>query len=130
MALYGNELDRQTRPAEAGLERVVKLEKPGDFVGRRALERAAATGPRKTLVGLELRDRGIARHGYPVHLTGEDREAGVVTSGTLSPTLGKAIAMAYVPPDAAAPGTMLDVGIRASRVPAQVVPLPFYKRAP
>jgi aminomethyltransferase len=129
MALYGNELDRETRPNEAGLARVVKLEKPGDFVGRRALERAQSDGPRKTLVGLELRDRGIARHGYSVHMPGEDAEVGVVTSGTLSPTLGKAIAMAYVPPDAAAPGTMLDVGIRASRVPAEVVPLPFYKRS-
>jgi len=128
MALYGNELDRHTRPAEAGLARVVKLEKAGDFVGRAALEAAAAVGPRKALVGLELRDRGIARHGYPVHLPGHADAAGIVTSGTLSPTLGIAIAMAYVPVDQAAPGTMLDIGVRATRVPAEVVPLPFYKR--
>jgi aminomethyltransferase len=128
MALYGNELDRDTLPGEAGLSRVVKLEKAGDFVGRAALELAEARGPRKTLVGLELRDRGIARHGYPVHRASDDAISGIVTSGTLSPTLGRAIAMAYVPPDAAAPGTMLDVGVRASRVPAEVVPLPFYKR--
>lgn len=128
MALYGNELDRQTRPAEAGLARVVKLEKPGDFVGRRALQAAADAGPSKSLVGLALRDRGIARHGYPVYLPGHEEAAGVVTSGTLSPTLGTAIAMAYVPVGQAAPGTMLDIGVRANRVPAEVVPLPFYKR--
>ena len=128
MALYGNELDRHTRPAEAGLARVVKLDKAGDFVGRAALQAAADVGPRKALVGLELRGRGIARHGYPVHLPGHEGACGVVTSGTLSPTLGTAIAMAYVPVDQAAPGTMLDVGVRATRVPAEVVPLPFYKR--
>jgi aminomethyltransferase len=128
MALYGNELDRETRPAEAGLSRVVKLEKAGDFVGRAALQAAADAGPRKSLVGLELRDRGIARHGYPVYLPGQEDAAGVVTSGTLSPTLGIAIAMAYVPVDRAAPGTMLHVGVRATRVPAEVVPLPFYRR--
>jgi aminomethyltransferase len=128
MALYGNELDRETRPAEAGLARVVKLEKEGDFVGRAALEAAAREGPRKMLVGVELRDRGIARHGYPVMLPGGADAVGAVTSGTLSPTLGTAIAMAYVPVDQAAPGTMLDIGVRANRVPAEVVPLPFYKR--
>jgi aminomethyltransferase len=128
MALYGNELDRQTRPAEAGLARVVKLEKDGDFVGRAALQAAADAGPRKMLVGLELRDRGIARHGYPVFLRGGEDAVGVATSGTQSPTLGTAIAMAYVPVDQATPGTMLDVGVRANRVPAEVVPLPFYKR--
>jgi aminomethyltransferase len=128
MPLYGNELDRDTVPAEAGLGRVVKLDKDVDFVGRGALEQAAERGPRKQLVGLELRDRGIARHGYPVYEPNEDEPGGVVTSGTLSPTLGTAIAMAYVPPASAAPGTMLEVGIRSTRVPAQVVPLPFYKR--
>jgi aminomethyltransferase len=128
MPLYGNELDRDTLPGEAGLGRVVKLDKDVDFVGRDALQKAAERGPRKELVGLGLRDRGIARHGYPVHEPDGDRAIGVVTSGTLSPTLGSAIAMAYVPPASAAPGTMLEVGVRSSRVPAQVVPLPFYKR--
>jgi aminomethyltransferase len=128
MPLYGNELDRQTTPFEAGLGRVVKLDKPGDFVGRDALARAQQAGPRKQLVGLAVEGPGIARHGYPV-FTGQATEAtGIVTSGTQSPTLGRAIAMAYVPPEASAPGTMVEVGIRAARVPAEVVPLPFYHR--
>ncbi len=128
MPLYGNELDRETNPFEAGLGRVVKLEKPGDFVGREALARVAAAGPAKRLVGLTITGRGIARHGYPV-LAGE-RRTGVVTSGTHSPTLGKAIAMAYVAPGDAEPGTILAVEVREQPVSAEVVPLPFYKRAP
>jgi len=126
MPLYGNELDRQTNPFEAGLGRVVKLDKPGDFVGREALARAAKEGPSKQLVGMVVTGRGIARHGYPV-LDDEDR-TGVVTSGTQSPTLGKPIAMAYVAPDDAEPGTILAVEIREQPVASEVVPLPFYKR--
>ena len=126
MPLYGNELNRDTTPIEAGLGRVVKLDKPGDFVGRAALEKAAAAGPRKQLVGLELRGRGIARHGYDV-FDGE-RRIGAVTSGTLSPTLGQAIAMAYVPPARSAAATILAIGVRDQRIPAEVVPLPFYRR--
>jgi aminomethyltransferase len=126
MPLYGNELDRATNPFQAGLGRVVKLAKPGDFVGRAALERVARDGTDRTLVGLVLRDRGIARHGYPV-LAG-DAATGVVTSGTMSPTLGVAVAMAYVAPGHAGPGTMLHVEIRGTPVAAEVVPLPFYKR--
>ena len=112
MPLYGNELDRDTNPYEAGLGRVVKLDKPGDFVGRAALERVAEAGPDKQLVGLTVRGRGIARHGYPVHLPGEREEAGVVTSGAPSPTLGVPIAMAYLPPASRAVGTMVEVAIR------------------
>ncbi|MGZ6340904.1 MAG: glycine cleavage system aminomethyltransferase GcvT [Candidatus Limnocylindrales bacterium] len=126
MPLYGNELGRDTTPFDAGLGRVVKLAKAGDFVGRAALEKAAAEGPSKRLVGLIVRGRGIARHGYPV-LAG-DRRTGTVTSGTQSPTLGEAVAMAYVAPPDGEVGTMLDVEIREQRVPAEVVPLPFYKR--
>jgi glycine cleavage system T protein (aminomethyltransferase) len=126
MPLYGNELDRGTTPFDAGLGRVVKLEKPDDFVGRAALEKVAATGPTKRLVGLVMQGRGIARHGYPVHAG--DRPTGVVTSGTQSPTLGKAIAMAYVAPEDGETGTILDVEIRDQRVPAEVVDLPFYRR--
>jgi aminomethyltransferase len=129
MPLYGNELDLDTTPFDAGLGRVVRLDKPGGFVGAEALADAAARGPSKLLAGLELRERGVPRHGYPVYLPGVAAPVGVVTSGTLSPTLGVPIAMAYVPPGAASPGTMLEVGIRASRVPAEVVPLPFYRRA-
>ncbi len=126
MPLYGNELDLQTTPYDAGLGRVVKLDKPGDFVGRAALERIAAAGPAKRLVGLTVEGRGIARHGYPV-LAG-DRRTGVVTSGTQSPTLGVPIAMAYVAPADGEPGTILAVEIRDAPVSAKVVDLPFYRR--
>ncbi len=126
MPLYGNELDRTTDPFEANLGRVVKLSKPGDFVGRAALEAAAASGPERLLVGLAVLGRGIARHGYPV-VAGE-RRSGVVTSGTQSPTLGRPIAMAYVAPGDAGPGTMLAVEVREQPVDAEVVPLPFYRR--
>ncbi len=126
MPLYGNELDRDTNPYDAGLGRVVKLDKPGDFVGRAALERIAAAGPAKRLVGLVVEGRGIARHGYPVKAA--DRMTGVVTSGTQSPTLGVPIAMAYVAPGEAETGTILAVEIRNAPVSAKVVDLPFYRR--
>jgi len=127
MPLYGNELDRSTTPFEAGLGRVVKLAKEGGFVGRDALAAAAEAGVRRRLVGLVVRGRGIARHGHPVW-SGE-RASGAVTSGTMSPTLGLPIAMAYVAPADSAPGTMLDVEIRDTRAAAEVVPLPFYTRS-
>jgi aminomethyltransferase len=128
MPLYGNELDRMTTPFEAGLGWAVQLEH--DFVGRDAL---AAAQPRKRLVGLELRGRGIARHGYdvlaPGHAeSGSTETVGSVTSGSQSPTLGTAIAMAYVRPNLESAGTMLDIAIRGVAVPAEVVPLPFYRR--
>jgi aminomethyltransferase len=129
MPLYGNDLDRSTNPYEAGQGRVVKLDKAGDFVGRAALEKVARDGVSRRLVGLAVRGRGIARHGYPVFAAGTDRETGVVTSGTQSPSLGMPIGMAYVATGDAEPGTMVDVGIRDQRVPAEVVPLPFYRRA-
>ncbi len=127
MPLYGNELDRTTTPYDAGLGRVVKLGKAGDFVGRAALEKTATDGPRRQLVGLTIEGRGIARHGYPVHVG--ERRTGTVTSGTQSPTLGVPIAMAYVTPGDVEPDTMVDVEIREARVPARVVPLPFYRRS-
>ena len=127
MPLYGNDLDATVNPYEAGLGRVVKLDRADDFVGRAALQRVAADGPARTLVGLEMRGRGIARHGHAV-FAGE-RQTGLVTSGTHSPTLGLPIALAYIAPADAEPGTMLAVGIRDQRVPAEVVPLPFYRRA-
>jgi aminomethyltransferase len=126
MPLYGNELDRSTNPFEANLGRVVKLGKAGDFTGRAAFEAVARDGVTRRLVGLVLRERGIARHGYPV--LDDAGQTGVVTSGTMSPTLGSAIAMAYVATAHAGPGTMLAVEIRGARVAAEVVPLPFYKR--
>ena len=129
MPLYGNELDRVTNPYEAGLGRVVKLDKPTDFVGRAALEQVAAAGPAKSLVGLTMRGRSIARHGYPVMMPGDEAQAGVITSGAPSPTLGVPIAMAYVPPADTSVGTMVEVAVRATRAEADIVPLPFYKRA-
>ena len=138
MPLYGNELGRDVTPFEAGLGRVVKFDKPGEFVGREALAARASSGPRKRLVGLTIQSRRIARHGYPVLADGQDR--GVVTSGAPSPTLGVPIAMAYLEPGVAEPGAgggepgagggdhVLTVGIRGEAVPAHLTDLPFYRR--
>ena len=128
MPLYGNELDLRTNPFEAGLGRVVKLDKAADFTGRAALEQVATDGPARTLVGLRIAGRAIARHGSPVHRPGLDEPIGEVTSGAPSPTLGVPIAMAYVPPAQAQVGTMVEVAIRQARAEAEVVALPFYKR--
>jgi aminomethyltransferase len=126
MALYGHEISDKINVWEAGLERYCKMEK-GDFIGRAALERAKAAGLTRTLVGLEMIDRGIARDEYRVY--NEAGEAvGVITSGSPSPTLGKNIALAYVPPALASVGTTLYVEIRAQKCKARVVPTPFYKR--
>jgi len=97
-----------------------------DFIGRDALKKQKEDGVRKKLVGFELTERGIARHGYPVYAGGE--KIGEVTSGTFSPTLGKAIGLAFVPVQHKEPGTELEVEIRSQRAKAKVVPLPFYKR--
>ena len=129
MPLYGNELDRATNPFDAGLGRVVKLDKPGDFTGRAALEKVAANGPAKQLVGLQMRGRNIARHGYPVAMPSDEAQIGVVTSGAPSPTLGVPIAMAYVPPARSAVGTMVEVAVRSTKAEADIVQLPFYKRS-
>jgi aminomethyltransferase len=134
MPLYGNELDRSTTPYDAGLGRVVKLDKatadgePVDFVGRAALEARAAADPARTLVGLEGLGRRAARHGYPVTLP-DGQEVGVVTSGAPSPTLGHPVAMAYVTPENSAVGTELAVDVRGRLEPVRVVALPFYRRA-
>ena len=102
MPLYGNELGPDLTPYEAGLGRVVRLDKPGDFVGRAALAARAAAGPSQVLVGLVVQSRRVPRHGYPVVAGPALAEsAGVVTSGGPSPSLGLPIAMAYVSADAA-----------------------------
>jgi len=129
MPLYGNELDREVTPYEAGLGRFVKLDRSQPFVGRVALEARALSVLERQLVGLVLSGRAIARHGHPVHRTGEATPVGVVTSGSQSPTLSVPIAMAYVPPADATPGTMLEVAVRGTAIPAEVVPLPFYRRS-
>ena len=128
MPLYGQELDRDSTPFDAGLGRVVKFDKPGEFVGREALA-AAKFRPLKTLVGFTLSGRGIARTGYPVYLPAAPEPCGIITSGTLSPTLGVAIAMGYVPPDRNAAGAPFEIGVRQQRVAATVVALPFYRRS-
>ncbi len=125
MPLYGNELDRGTNPYEAGMGRLVKLEK-GAFAGSEALARIREDGPRRRLVGLAMRENAIPRHGYPVLVEG--REAGTITSGTASPTLGEKIAMAYLPADAAAIGAEVQVVVRERPYRAEQVKLPFYKR--
>lgn len=125
MALYGNDIDHTTTPIEADLGWIVKLDK-GDFAGADVLRREKAEGPRRKLVGFEMIDRGIARHGYPV-VDGKE-EIGVVTSGTHSPTLKKAIGLAYLPLDKSAQGTEFLVLNRGKETRARVVPTPFYKR--
>ncbi len=125
MALYGNDIDETTTVFEAGLEWIVRLEK-GDFIGRGPLAREQETGPKRRLVGFEMLDPGIARHGYPVFEGG--REVGTVTSGTLGPTVKKNIGLAYVPTALSAAGTRLSIGIRGRQAAVVVVPTPFYKR--
>ena len=116
MPLYGNELGPDVTPFEAGLGRVVKFDKPGEFVGREALAARASSGPRKRLAGLTIQSRRIARHGYPV--LAEGRACGTVTSGAPSPTLGVPIAMAYLEPGiSAGPGP----AEAAARRPAKVI---------
>jgi aminomethyltransferase len=127
MALYGHEIDLATTPLEAGLAWVVKLDK-GDFVGRPALAAQSAAGVARKLVGFTVDGRGIARQGHAVLSDGA--VVGAVTSGTWSPTLDKAIGMAYVPVALASPGSALTLDVRGRQLAATVVELPFYRRKP
>ncbi len=124
MMLYGNEMCQAVTPFEVVYGWITDLDK--EFIGRDALRKQKEAGVRKKLVGFEIIGRGIARHGYPV-LSGTEK-IGDVTSGTFSPTLGKAIGLAFVPVRFAGPGTELEVEIRGQRAKAVVVPLPFYRR--
>ena len=124
MRLYGNDMDADTNPLEAGLDWTINLDK--DFIGRDAIIRARERGLSRVLVGFKMLDRSIPRHGYRV--VSDGRQAGIVTSGNVSFTLGYNIGMAYVPPTLAQPGTRFGVDIRGTAAPAEVVPLPFYKR--
>jgi aminomethyltransferase len=126
LPLYGHEISDTINVWEAGLDRFCKMEKP-EFIGRAALEKTRAAGVKRTLVGLEMTERGIARDGYKV-LDAGGREIGYVTSGSPAPFLKKNIALAYVPPEFAAIGTALKVKIRGQGAGAVVVPTPFYKR--
>ncbi len=126
LPLYSHEISDTINVWEAGLDRFCKMEKP-QFIGRTALEEARAKGLSRTLIGLEMMERGIARDGYKVQDEG-GREIGYVTSGSYAPFLKKNIALAYVPPQFAALGSHIKVEIRNQGVNAVVVPTPFYKR--
>ncbi len=125
MALYGNDIDDTVTPLEADLGWIVKMKK-GDFEGREALALQKASGLTRKLVGFELLDRGIARHGYE---TRSSAGPGVVTSGIPSPTLGKSIGLAFLPVADTSVGTELHVDLRGRPARARVVETPFYKRA-
>ncbi|NWF62605.1 MAG: glycine cleavage system aminomethyltransferase GcvT [Fischerella sp.] len=125
MALYGQDIDDTTTPLEAGLGWLVHLDTKGDFIGRPILERQKAVGVERRLVGLQMQGRNIARHGYQVLSAG--KVVGEVTSGTLSPTLGYPIALAYVPTQLAIVNQQLEVEIRGKTYPAVVVKKPFYR---
>jgi aminomethyltransferase len=122
--LYGNDIDDDTTPLEAGLGWTVKLDK-GDFIGREPLLEQKAGGLKKKLVGMEILENAIPRKGCPVTLEG--KEIGVVTSGTFSPSLHKGLAMGYVPPESSVPGTELSIIVREKNFRARVTKLPFYK---
>lgn len=124
MPLYGHELDDETSPLEAGLDRFVKLA-DRSFIGAEALRRATERGLARRLVGFVLEARGIARADYPVSRDGA--EVGRVTSGAPSPTLGVSIGLAYVPTEISAVGSRFDVVIRGKATPARVVETPFVK---
>jgi aminomethyltransferase len=127
MPLYGHELTAETFPEQAGLARVVALSKEGDFVGRAAIEEGPIPDAR-VLVGLVAEGKRAGRAGYSIVLPDSAHVVGAVTSGALSPTLGVPVSLAYVDPDYAAVGTELHLDVRGTRVPASVVPLPFYSR--
>ncbi|HYW33159.1 MAG TPA: glycine cleavage system aminomethyltransferase GcvT [Gemmatimonas sp.] len=127
LCLYGNEMDDNTTPIEAGLSWLVKLGKPEQFLGRAVLSAQQAEGTDRKLVGFTLDERAIPRHGYGVMYGGV--RVGEVCSGTMSPTLGVPVGTCYLPAAAAVEGTKFTIDIRGKEVPARVVKLPFYKRA-
>ncbi|HHW4572161.1 TPA: glycine cleavage system aminomethyltransferase GcvT [Listeria monocytogenes] len=127
LALYGQELSKDITPLEAGLNFVVKLKKEADFIGKEALIKQKEAGLNRKLVGIELIERGIPRHDYPVFLNEE--EIGIVTSGTQSPTLGTNIGLALIDTAYTEIGQEVEVGIRNKKIKAKIVPTPFYKRA-
>ena len=126
MGLYGQDMDETTTPLEASLGWLVHLDRKGDFIGRSTLVQQKQEGVARRLVGLEMDGRHIARHHYPV--VKDSQPVGTVTSGTWSPTLQKAIALAYVPPALAGVGTSIAVEIRGKCCPGTVVKRPFYQR--
>jgi len=127
MALYGHEISDTINVWEADLGRYCKMEK-GDFIGRAGLEKAKGEGLRRTLVGLEMIERGIGRDDYKLY-SESGEEIGYITSGSPAPFLKKNIALAYVPLSYSQLGTVVLVEVRTQKIKAQVVPTPFYKRA-
>lgn len=125
-SLYGHEITEETNPFEAGLGWVVKLETPDDFIGKAILIEARRRGPARKLVGFEMVDRGIPRRGYPI-IIGR-KAAGIVTSGTMSPSLGRAIGIGFVPAGYEAAGTNISIDIRGQAREATVVKTPFYRK--
>ncbi|MBE9229653.1 glycine cleavage system aminomethyltransferase GcvT [Phormidium sp. LEGE 05292] len=125
MALYGQDINEGTTPLEAGLGWLVHLDRKGEFIGRQILEEQKASGVERKLVGLQMQGRNIARQGYPISYEGET--VGEVTSGSWSPTLECAIALAYLPTNLAKIGQELQVEIRGKFYPAKVVKKPFYR---
>ncbi|MFL6560497.1 MAG: glycine cleavage T C-terminal barrel domain-containing protein, partial [Bacillus sp. (in: firmicutes)] len=126
LALYGQELSPEISPLEAGIDFAVKLNKEDDFMGKQALIQQKEKGLTRKLVGIEMIDRGIPRHGYPVYK--DDQLIGEVTTGTQSPTLKKNIGLALINAEFAGLESEVQVEIRGKRLKATVVPTPFYKR--
>jgi aminomethyltransferase len=129
MPLYGHEMNLDVNPYQAGFGKVVRLDKPGDFVGKAALNKLSQNPPLRVLVGLTGEGKRAARADYEVFVEGSNSPIGFVTSGALSPTLGFPVAMAYVSSDSSTIGTKLEVDIRGTRAPVEVTQLPFYKRS-
>ncbi len=126
MVLYGNDIDETTTVLEADLEWILKWDK-GDFIARKALLRQKENGIDRKLIGFEITDRGIARHGHDVYIEGN--RAGIVTSGTFAPFLKKAIGLTYLPVEYSVVGQEFEVDVRGKRLRARVIPTPFYRRS-
>lgn len=125
-SLYGHEITEETNPLEAGLGWVVKLDTPDDFIGKQALLEIKQRGPTRKLVGFKMVDRGIPRQGYSIHIDGQPQ--GIVTSGTMSPSLDCAIGIGYLPANLGAVGSRIWIDIRGEEREAEVVQTPFYKK--
>jgi aminomethyltransferase len=124
--LYGNDIDDTTNALEAGLGWITKFSK--DFIQKPHLENVKSNGVERKLVGFVLTDRGVARHGYPI-VDESGTAVGVVTSGSPSPTLGQSIGLGYVPVSSSTPGSKIFVEVRNQPLAAEVVSLPFLKKA-
>jgi aminomethyltransferase len=128
MPLYGHEMNEDVNPYQAGFGKVVRLDKPGDFVGKDALQKLSESKPTRVLVGLIGEGKRAARADYEIFTEGSETAIGVVTSGALSPTLGYPVAMGFLNSDLAAVGSKVSVDVRGTRLAFEVVRLPFYKR--